>query len=367
MFGWLHQKILFAVAFISHRIYSTPLRVREWILIRIFGRSFSYTVVKDDLSNQSDKVAIFVVFPRVPMLESVIRSVVQLKNHGVSIVLIINSNSSTPSWVDTLKPLVDTLLIRPNIGRDFGAYQAGIKFLKSKGSYQKVSELFLLNDSVYYTPMSLKKLGDFIDLQKPWKSLFLNYQYKIHAQSFFLSFGREILDSHAFKKFWNRYYPTSIRRQVVVKGELKLSKYLLQAGFRVTPYIDSQKIEEVLEKNSMTLSEELSAFDEFFQPHTIESNSKIVKKQKTELLRVILDKKNPTHHLGLLTTRLLGTPLKMDIVMRGITSLGGVRECLLEAGVPESEVDICLTEMSSRGTAATGYGITKYWKMFGFE
>jgi len=367
MFGWMRKKILFVVAFISHRLYSTPLRIREWVLIRLFRQSLSYRVVKDDLSNQANKVAILAVYPRIPMFDSVKRSILLLKNQGVSVVLIVNSNSSMSSWVDALKSEVDTLLIRPNIGRDFGAYQLGINFLKSKGVLQTTTELFLLNDSVYYTPISLTKLNDFIDLQKPWKSLFLNFQYKIHAQSFFLSFGREILDSQAFEKFWNNYYPTSMRRQVVVKGELRLTKFLLSAGFRVTPLVNSQIIEETLDHNSMSPSEEFSALGEFFHSISATTDSRIEEKQKIELIREILDNKNPTHHLGLFTTRLLGAPLKMDIVMRGFTSTGAVRECLLEAKVPAVEVEVCINEIGSRGTDATGYGITKIWKTFGFE
>jgi hypothetical protein len=270
-------------------------------------------------------------------------------------------------WIDALKSEVDTLLIRPNIGRDFGAYQSGINFLKIKGIYQTITELFLLNDSVYYTPISLKKLNDFIALQKPWKSLFLNFKYKIHAQSFFLSFGREILDSQAFKKFWENYYPTSMRRQVVDKGELCLTKHLLHAGYRVTPFVNSQLIEETLDHYSMTPSEEFSALGEFFHSISAATDSNIEGKRRIELIREILDNKNPTHHLGLFTTRSLGAPLKMDIVMRGFASTGAVRECLLEAKVPAAEVEVCLNEIVSRGTDATGYGIAKIWKTFGFE
>ena len=367
MFGWMRKKILFVVAFISHRLYSTPLRIREWVLIRLFRQSLSYTVVKDDLSNQANKVAILAVYPRIPMFDSVKRSILLLKNQGVSVVLIVNSNSSMSSWVDALKSEVDTLLIRPNIGRDFGAYQSGINFLKSKGVLQKTTALFLLNDSVYYTPISLTKLNDFLALQKSWKSLFLNFQYKIHAQSFFLSFGREILDSQAFEKFWNDYYPTSIRRRVVVKGELRLTKCLLHSGFRVTPFIDSQIIEEALNNNLMSPSEEFSALGEFFYSNSGGTDSKIYGAQRIELLRGILDTKNPTHHLGLFTTRLLGAPLKMDIVMRGYASTGAVRECLLEAKVPAAEVEVCINEINSQGTDATGYGIRMIWKTFGFE
>ena len=367
MFSGLQRIILFALAFVSHRVYSTPLRVREWFLIRILRQSSSYRVVKDDISSQADKIAILVVYPRSPMFDSVKRSITLLKNQGISVVLIVNANSSMPSWVDAFKPEVDTLLIRPNIGRDFGAYQSGINFLKNKGTYKKVTELFLLNDSVYYTPISLTKLNDFIALQKPWKSFFLNFQYKIHAQSFFLSFGREVLDSQAFEKFWNKYYPTSIRRRVVVKGELRLTEYLLNSGFRVTPFVNSQIIEEALDHDLMSPSEELSALGEFFYSPSVAAESKIEGRQRIELIREILDNKNPTHHLGLFTTRSLGVPLKMDIVMRGYASIGSVRECLIAASVPTLEVEDCLAEMSSRGTEATGYGITKVWKTFGFE
>lgn len=367
MYGWLYKKILFVVAFISHRVYSTPQRVREWILIRVIKRSQSYTLIKNDLPKDSEKIAILVAFARSPMLESVKRSIVLLKNQGVHVVLIMNDNTSTETWINALKDDVDTLFIRPNIGRDFGAYQSGIQFLKEKGFYNTISELFLLNDSVYYTPISLTKLNDFVNVQKPWKSLFLNFQYKIHAQSFFLSFGREILDSRAFNKYWNNYYPTSIRRRVVVNGELRLTKKLISAGFMVTPFINAQTIEDALNHSPMTPSEELSAYGDFFQVSGLVSERESESRQKIELLRRVLDNKNPTHHLGLLTTRLLGTPLKMDIVMRGITSLGSVHECLLLAQVPLPEVESFVSEISMRGTKAGHFGITKIWRLFGFE
>jgi len=367
MLAWSVNKLLFLLAFISFWVHSSPLRAREWFLIRILKSSQRYQLVKNELPQITPKIAVLATYPRVAMLASVGRSITLLKEQGFSVILVMNESSYTKKWADSFTGEVDALLIRPNIGRDFGAYQSGVQFLEKHGYYKSIQELILLNDSVYYTPLSVSKLKNFFESEMPWKSLFLNYRYRIHAQSFFLSFGREVLISQAFKRFWSNYYPTSIRRRVVVRGELKLTAKLLRGGFRPVPFVNSERIEAAMTISQMLPSEELAAFGDFFRSSDQSLTARIDSHQRVTLIRRVLDKSNPTHQIGLLSTRLLGTPLKLDIVKRGISSIGSVREVLVATSVPQSEIDEILSEISAGGTDVSHPGIRGLWFKFGFN
>ena len=65
-----------------------------------------------------------------------------------------------------LEENVSCLIVRKNIGRDFGAWKDGIRYLKTNSLYDNCSQLYLVNDSLVVMPENLKSekiKRDFID------------------------------------------------------------------------------------------------------------------------------------------------------------------------------------------------------------
>lgn len=71
-----------------------------------------------------------------------------------------------------------------------------------------------------------------------------------------------------------------------------------------------------------------------------------------------------SHQAGLIASRVLGAPLKLDIIRAGAATVEGVRQSLVELGCDEAELEQVLDYMSSRGSPASLRGLRKLWFEF---
>ena len=75
---------------------------------------------------------------------------------------------------------------------------------------------------------------------------------------------------------------------------------------------------------------------------------------------------NITHHQGLLASRVLKAPLKLDILQSGQTTIDGLRVSLVSLGLPEDELRDLLQVMTLKGTHASRRGFSRLWGMYGY-
>lgn len=118
--------------------------------------------------------------------------------------------------------------LRENIGFDFGSYQYGLSQL----ALTEIDELILCNDSVY------GPLRDFADVFQQMADSPADFwgitsseEISFHLQSYFLVFRKPVLVSDAFSRFWNTLAPGADKQQIILDGEVGLSRVLLAAGF----------------------------------------------------------------------------------------------------------------------------------------
>ena len=189
------------------------------------------------------KIAILAIFPieSSGYLLSLGRIISGLEENNYTIICI--SNSLIPQSIQILLEGKDHFLIsRKNLGRDFGAYQAGINWLKRQDGYLDITNLILVNDTLLWFANAgylINKLE-----RNPWSTLFLNEEMHTHAQSFCLHFQSKVFNSHSFSLFWKKYLPTNYRRYAIVSGEVGLTNTLLLAGFRPKPLASIELFQE---------------------------------------------------------------------------------------------------------------------------
>ena len=200
---------------------------------------------------------------------------------------------------------------------------------------------------------------------QPWVGMFVNYQFHIHAQSFFISFDRSVFSSTNFTNFWTRYFPTDFRHKVIKKGEIRLTQVLMDSGFSPYSYIKADLIETSTKFDSFS-SEEKFALWSGFGFVQIDLSPTSVQAHVLQFRRIFTIL-NPSHHLGIIATRVLGAPLKLDLLRTGLVSLGGLIETARNAGVEHNELKEFEVEFSSKGSNASSRGIHKLWRTFGLE
>lgn len=178
-------------------------------------------------------VAIYVYWSRNKTLEantiSYVEELIKANEH----VLFVSNSQIDLRDASKLTNMGVTFLQRENSGFDFWGWKDGINQFKDK--IKKAKNLILCNSSCFLAFNSLDalllRMDDEADL---WGvSCFEDRNTPFHLQSYFLLFKRTILqDWDDFISFWNKLPKMSKWKEAVELGELRLTKFYLDRGFR---------------------------------------------------------------------------------------------------------------------------------------
>ena len=217
------------------------------------GSSIIHVESRDDLY-KAKKIAIVAIYPVKDEFyaESLKHLLQGMTANQVCICALVNC-TVTSEISDILSDFKCTVLQRKNKGRDFGAYQDGINWLRKNELLQKIDRLFLVNDTLLWFEDSSEVVSQ--SMTEDWHSLYFNLQDHAHAQSFFLSFSGTILKNSKFIEFWKKYSATKYRKAAIVYGEMALSSLLLKNGFVCTVFVNSTWIDSKIE--SIIVSKDL--------------------------------------------------------------------------------------------------------------
>ena len=178
------------------------------------------------------RVAIFVHFDASGAVRpDVLHYLSALREAGLSVVFVTNAGRLRPDALAALQPLCAGVIVRRNIGYDFGAMREGIDQL---GLPREETEMVLLvNDSVYGPLQPLAPLLERLDFTRAdlW-GLTESWQTRYHLQSYFVAFGRAALHSPAWTAFWRSVRPVSSKWWVILRYEIGLTQQFLRHGLR---------------------------------------------------------------------------------------------------------------------------------------
>jgi hypothetical protein len=235
------------------RLYLLILRLRARAKKKIFRNSNEIGECIQ-LGTIDKKVAIIAGYPigSPSYLLSLKRLVTGLLESENSIVCVFNNRPSSELLSILSDPQV-SIFVRKNSGRDFACYQAGIRYLINLDSFNSLSELILVNDTLYWFESSRNVIQR---LRKhEWSCLYLNLEKHTHAQSFLLRFDTKVINSMAFQNFWKDYLPLNAKRHLIHRGEIALTTELLSAGFNVFPIVNPELLDAAeIELNPQMMS-----------------------------------------------------------------------------------------------------------------
>ncbi|MBB5373581.1 rhamnan synthesis F family protein [Acidocella aromatica] len=155
----------------------------------------------------------------------------ELKENGLDVVFVTNSDKMQPTAIEALKEVSAAILVRRNIGYDFGAWADALHTLGLPR--EETREIILANDSVFGP---LTPLGDVLRRFNYAKAdvwgLTESWQQRYHLQSFFLAFGPAALRAEAFGKFWKSVRPVPMKSYIVKTYEVGITQAMLKGGLR---------------------------------------------------------------------------------------------------------------------------------------
>lgn len=336
-------------------ILSIPSRFTNWFQIRVLRNHLKYKLV----GNFSDNLdlAIFVVYPGTTPLNSVVRVITSLKLSGYQVLLVVNRNTSTNEWVENLSKETSHILIRENIGSDFGAYKASIHYLQKSGFYVQLENLVLINDSIYFTSRAAEVLKEIVKPSNSVNCVFLHRQSIVHAASTLVKFDKKILERSKFKYFWKHYYPYSNKNQIIRKGEHALTASCGSNYFN--PFVEYENLSERHEVVDMKSVERLqlckwayrtlgSSFGEFKLYFEAMPDDKLIEYSIFNF--------QVSNALGLYLARVYKIPIKLDFVKLDLIQISDYKEFLESQDVSGSEIGEVLRIITAKGSSlSTSY------------
>lgn len=176
------------------------------------------------------KVALFMHFDRRgrvrPQLLDYMRA---LAENGRDVVLVSNAGKLAPEALAALREVCAGIIVRRNVGYDFGAWRDAIEHLKLPRA--DTQELILANDSVFGP---LAPLGDTLRRLDYGKAdiwgLTESWQTRYHLQSYFLAFGPKALRAPVFAKFWQSVRPVPVKAYIVKTYEIGVTQAMMKGG-----------------------------------------------------------------------------------------------------------------------------------------
>ena len=200
-------------------------------------------------------VALFTHFDRGGQLADHVAAYVQaLHRGGFSVVFVSNAGRRLQNDLAGLKPYCQAIIVRNNVGYDFGAIRQMLAMLDLPR--QETERLLVVNDSVYgpLVPISNILARANLDTADIW-GLTESWQHRYHLQSYFLLVGRPVMLSKAWQDFWDGVRQVSSKRWVIHRYEIGLTQALLKAGYRcraLWPY--HELLDQVVESPGMDQS-----------------------------------------------------------------------------------------------------------------
>lgn len=212
------------------------------------------------------RLGIFVFFDKYNKVDKYVEYLLSDFRKAVDKLIIVSNSKLSEKEYKKLESFSDILHIRKNEGLDAGA----IKFIYDLyyDKWKSYDEVLILNDT-FFGPFTTfkdicakmaKKDIDFWGLTANYDSedgygFLEDKMIHQHIQTFFLAFRKNVVNSKAFKKYWDNYDVGNRKTflEVVTKHELSFTHYLEKAGFKWDVYVDLTEFKEKDRENNYNI------------------------------------------------------------------------------------------------------------------
>ena len=206
-------------------------RIKSRILFFRHLLKKSYFFIEKPINDKH--VLLLALYEKDKVREDIFELIKHYKKNNFSIIAI-NTSKLKQEQKDKLTPFCDVYLERNNYGQCFGSYKEGLLYLYKHIDCRNIKSVTILNDSVYYLKENFPKL---IELSRSahFFGLTENKDFHYHISSYALFISNKILMADIFKNFWKKYQLTSSRKDIILNGEIKLSKILIENNHDIKP------------------------------------------------------------------------------------------------------------------------------------
>ena len=179
------------------------------------------------------KIVLFLHFDsRGHVREAVFDYIGQLAASGRSVIFITNSGKLDPAAEARLAAICGAIVIRRNIGYDFGGWRDTIEHFGLP--HADTEEIIIANDSVFgpVRPLETTLLRLDYDKADVW-GLTESWQRRYHLQTYFVAFRPRAIRAPEFRQFWASVIPAPAKSYVIGRYEVGMTQAMIKAKLRV--------------------------------------------------------------------------------------------------------------------------------------
>jgi lipopolysaccharide biosynthesis protein len=164
----------------------------------------------------------------------------QLAQNNCCIIFVSTSPTLEKSSIELIQPYCHRIILRENIGLDFGSWR--MAYDRYKKLLSKASALLLLNDSCFGPFFELKPILDSFDQPNTISGITLNKEVTPHLQSYFLYIPKDVFSSSFFKRFISGVQYYSDKNRIIYEYEIGFSTMALNAGYTLNPWVKNEQL-----------------------------------------------------------------------------------------------------------------------------
>ncbi len=192
-------------------------------------------------TKEKENICIFSHFDKDGIIDDyVICYLQEIQTIGFDIVFISTCESLLQNEIEKIKSYCRDILVKENIGYDFGAWKTGIDYLTNE--LDKYESLLLCNDSVYAPLFPLNEMFQKMQGKYDFWGITDSYEMQHHLQSYFMVFDKKIFSCTIFQNIWKTYKIYQIKRNIILRYEIGLSQKLLKNGYHMGVYCAYNKL-----------------------------------------------------------------------------------------------------------------------------
>ncbi len=199
--------------------------------------------------NNAHSVCVFSHYDAKHRIEGhIVHYIESIYNEGFDIIFVSTSLYLPTSQVNKISKFCRHVLVKENIGYDFGAWKTGLECLGTSLNHYR--SLLLCNDSVYGPLYSLSEMFSTMNNRYDFWGVTDSLEVTHHLQSYFMVFSKKAICDPAFKNFWKSYKIYKIKRNIVLQNEIGLSKKLKNRGYTQGAYCNYADLKISRPRNS---------------------------------------------------------------------------------------------------------------------
>jgi GT2 family glycosyltransferase len=158
-------------------------------------------------------------------------------SHFTDIIFITTAEKLKGINLEQIKPYCKDIIIKKNIGYDFGAWKSGLDYLDS--DLELYEKLILCNDSVYGPFLSLGDICKKMSHYDLW-SMTDNHEIEYHLQSYFMAYSSKAFKHEIFTQFWKniKIYPN--KQALIENNEIGFSQQFIDSELSCGVYFSAK-------------------------------------------------------------------------------------------------------------------------------